>query len=99
VGPNDANLALLQRLTQGLQGVPSELGKLVHEEDPAVGEGELSRADRSPSADEAHLRRGVMRGSKGWALEQGGRPERARDAVDPGRLQRLLEDEVREQAG
>src|SRR5690606_40865116 len=95
----DADLSVLQRLTQRLQRVAPKLGQLVEKEDPAVGQRGLSRRGRIRRADESRVADRVVRRPKGWPPENAASPEPPRRAPDRGGLQRLLEAQVRQKRG
>ncbi len=48
VPPGDRHPALLQRLSQGLEGVAGELGELVEEQYAAVGQADLPGPQQAP---------------------------------------------------
>jgi hypothetical protein len=61
-GAGNMHASLLQRLAESLQRVPPEFRELIEEEHPAVGEGDLTRGDGAPAAEEPGEARGVMGG-------------------------------------
>ena len=55
---------VLERLAQDLQDLASELGRLIQEEHPVLGQRHLLRHGHVAASDEAHIRDGVMQGAK-----------------------------------
>src|SRR5262249_17875772 len=97
---SDVDHAVLERLAEDLQYIPSELGELIEEEDAMVGEGELSRAPEWASADEPRVRHGVMgRSERSLGQQRSRATEEPVDGVDLARLRALVEGHQREEAG
>src|SRR5205823_10349903 len=90
-GAGDEDLAGLEGLTQRVEDADSELGRLVEEEHPVVGEGDHARSgERAAAADERGHARGVVRCLE-WrsSKERCPRGQGAGDRVDRGDLERL----------
>ncbi len=65
VGAGDQDLAGLQRLAQGVERLGLELGQLVQEEHPVVGQADLARLDPDAAAGQGGHAGGVVRGAEG----------------------------------
>ena len=97
--PDDRDRAVLQWLAQRLERRPRELGQLVEEEHPMVGERRLTGSRADAAADEARGGDRVMRGAERTSPDQAARAVQAGDRVQPGHLDRLVTRERRQQAG
>jgi hypothetical protein len=90
---------ILQGLAEGFEGVATELGELVEEEDAVMGEADLSGAGDA-AADEAHVGDGVMGRAEGAAGEEGlAGGEETGDGVEFSGFQRLVGGEGRKDGG
>ena len=77
-----------------------ELRELVEEEDSAMRERRLARTRPRTSADDGGRRGGVVRGAERRPVdERSARWEQTGDRVNPGHLERLLDRQLREDAG
>jgi hypothetical protein len=86
----DTDFPGFEGLAERFPGFPPELGELVQEKHPAVGEGDLSGAGRISATYQSCGSRGVMGGAKRASRDEarpGGLP---RGAVDLRRFERLV---------
>src|SRR5262249_4659902 len=97
--PRDGDPTLLERLAERLQDVTAELGKLVEEEDAVVGERDFARPDGTAAAEEGRVRERAVRRPDRPCADEWVAVEQARDAVDGGHLDRLVDGEGREDGG
>jgi hypothetical protein len=75
----------LERLAQALQDMAAELGQFIQEAHAMVGQCHFASHGHVASADQPHIRDGVMGGAKGARGDQGGAGAgEASDAVDAG---------------
>ena len=98
-GPGDRDPAVLDRLAQVLEDLALELGQLVEEEEPVVGQADLARLGHEAAADETGVRDRVMGRAEGPGADRplpGQQPGRA---VDPGHLEHLVVGQVGEDRG
>ena len=92
--------AVLERLAQGLEHRPVELGELVEQQHAVMGKADLARTRPRPTADDRGGRRGVMRRAEGRPIDEGtALRQDACDRVDAGDLERLVGCQRREKAG
>ena len=88
----DRNLPVLQRLAQSFQRARAELGQLVQEEHPPVGQADLAGARPGPAADQPGVADGVVGRAKGAVQDEGRvRGQQPGDAIDLGHPQCLLD--------
>ena len=95
--PRDPHAALLERLAQHLEHVPAELRHFVEKQHAVMREADLARPRLLAAADERDVRDRVMRRAErplGDQAVPGG--EQAGDRVDGRDLERLVEDERRQ---
>ena len=86
-GARDHHLAVLQRLLQPLQRAGAELGQLVQEEHPPVGQADLAGARPVPAADQPGVADGVVGRAEGPVPDEGRiGGQHPGDAVDLGHL-------------
>ena len=89
-GAGNEHPALLQRLTQNLEGLPLKFGKLVQKKHAPVREAHLSGMRRHPAPDDGHARIAVMRRAEGTTSYESAPVQHAGHAVDLGHFQRLF---------
>jgi len=94
-GPGDRDRPILQRLSERLDRTAPELGELVEEQDPVVGQRDLAGAGRSAAADQRRRGDGVVRGAERPLAHQSAGAETDR-RVDLGGLERLVARERRQ---
>ena len=98
--PDHRHRPVLQRLAERLAGRPGELGQLVEEEHPMVGQADLAGAGDVAAADQAGDRDGVVGGPERPRRDQAGaRAEEPGRREHPGDLERLVALQRRQQAG
>jgi hypothetical protein len=68
-GTGEGDGAVLHRLAKGFEGITSELGQFVEEEDTEVGEAHFSRMGDAAATDEAGLGDRVIGRAQGTADE------------------------------
>ena len=96
----DGNGFVLQGLAQRFQDGVAELRQLVQKQHAAVAQSDFARAQHPPAADHPGVGYGVMRRAKGALGNQRAvRRQVAADAVNLGRLQRLVGRHIGQDAG
>lgn len=96
--PRDGDVAALEGLAQGLEHALLELGQLVQEQHPVVGQADLAGARRAAAAHQGRRGRGVVRRAQRPEAPQLG-PEAALHRQDGGALQRFVVAHRRQEAG
>ena len=88
------------RLAHGFQDAALEFGQFVQKQHAVVRQGNFAGRRIGVAAQQPGVAGGVMRGAERTARDQGlARLEQADDAVDFGRLQRLLQSQRRQDRG
>ncbi len=98
--PGDHHLVILHRLAEHFERAPVELGQLVQEQDPAMGQTDLPRLRPASPAHQAGVADGVMRRAERPMAHQGRlRRQHAQDAVDLRHLQGFVDGHRGENGG
>jgi DNA invertase Pin-like site-specific DNA recombinase len=99
IGARDHTLPALQRLAERIEDGGRELGKLVEEEDAAMGKRNFARPHAQPPADHRGHRSRVMRGAKRPAIGEPPARQLPRDGGDGRHLQELCGRQRRQDRG
>ena len=99
-GPGNRDEAILKRLAQDFQDMLLELGQLVQKENAMVCKRDLARPRVGSAPDQAGVRDGVVRGTKGPDRHQGGvRRQQSGHRVDLGGFDGFVQGQVGEDGG
>jgi hypothetical protein len=95
-GARDDDTTVFERLPKSLDGIATELGELIEEQDPVMREADFSRSHmRAAAAEQPDGRdRMVRRAERASAEQTPGRTEQSGDGVELGRFQRFLPREL-----
>src|SRR5438093_4776132 len=91
LSPRQPDGAVLDRLPERLEGITTELRKLVQEQHAVLGKASLARRGRRTAAEETGARDRVMRSAERPSRNQGLAPEEAGHAVDASHLHGFIE--------